>query len=113
MGRTSPISTFQPCGVRGSICRSRPPIAPKMTPLADYIGFDGILPVPCTVLDPFSGAGTTCLVAEQLGRDSIGIELNPEYAQMSRDRIEEAAARRMIGDREPRREDARQAEMFA
>lgn len=39
------------------------------------------------VLDPFAGAGTTLLVAEQLGRDSIGIELNPEYAALARDRI--------------------------
>lgn len=44
--------------------------------------------VPSIVLDPFAGAGTTLLVAEQLGRDSIGIELNPEYAAIARDRIE-------------------------
>ncbi len=35
--------------------------------------------VPCTVLDPFVGSGTVCLVSERLGRDSIGIDLNPEY----------------------------------
>jgi DNA modification methylase len=40
-----------------------------------------------TVLDPFAGAGTTSLVATQLGRDSIGIELNPTYAEMAEDRI--------------------------
>lgn len=43
--------------------------------------------VPCRVLDPFSGAGTVGLVARQLGRDSVLIEMNPEYAEMSRDRI--------------------------
>ena len=80
--------------------------------LPNYVRLDSLQPVPCTVLDCFSGAGTTCLVAEQLGRDSIGIELNHLYAQMSRDRIEQAAARRMIGAREPRNEDPRQAEMF-
>lgn len=44
-------------------------------------------PVPATVLDPFCGAGTTLLVAERLGRDSIGIELNAEYCEMARRRI--------------------------
>lgn len=43
--------------------------------------------VPATVLDPFSGAGTTLLAAAKLGRDGIGIELNPEYAAMSRARL--------------------------
>ncbi len=43
--------------------------------------------VSATVLDPFSGAGTTVMVAQRLGRDGIGIELNPEYAAMSRARI--------------------------
>ena len=42
---------------------------------------------PCTVLDPFGGSGTVGLVADRLGRDAILIELNPEYAQMARERI--------------------------
>ncbi len=47
---------------------------------------------PGLVLDPFIGAGTTAVVAEQLGRDWLGIELNPEFAQLALQRIE--AARR-------------------
>ena len=39
------------------------------------------------VLDPFFGAGTAGLVADRLGRDCIGIELNPEYAAMAERRI--------------------------
>lgn len=46
---------------------------------------------PCTVLDPFNGAGTTGLVALRLGRNYIGIELNPEYIAMSERRIREDA----------------------
>jgi DNA modification methylase len=46
---------------------------------------------PCgTVLDPFFGAGTTGLVADGLQRNCIGIELNPEYAQIARRRIDAA-----------------------
>lgn len=44
-------------------------------------------PIPCTVLDPFGGAGTTGLVANRLNRNAILIELNPQYAQLSRERI--------------------------
>ena len=40
-----------------------------------------------TVLDPFGGAGTTGMVAERLLRNSVLIELNPDYCQMARDRI--------------------------
>jgi hypothetical protein len=43
--------------------------------------------VPATVLDPFAGAGTTLLVADRLGRDGIGIELNSDYVEMSERRI--------------------------
>ncbi len=41
-----------------------------------------------TILDPFSGSGTTGVVAQRHGRDYIGIELNPEYAEMSRRRLD-------------------------
>lgn len=42
-----------------------------------------------TVLDPFSGAGTTAMVADRLQRNAIGIELNPEYAAMAQRRIDQ------------------------
>jgi len=40
------------------------------------------------VLDPFSGAGTTAMVSKKLGRQFIGIELNPDYVKMAESRIE-------------------------
>ena len=40
------------------------------------------------VLDPFVGSGTTCLVAKNMGRHSIGIDLNPDYIRMAKERIE-------------------------
>jgi DNA modification methylase len=44
-------------------------------------------PVPCTVLDPFFGAGTTGLVSARLGRHCIGVELNSDYASQAVQRI--------------------------
>lgn len=43
---------------------------------------------PATVLDPFAGAATTCVAANKLGRNFIGIELSPEYCEIARKRIE-------------------------
>ena len=48
-------------------------------------------PAPCehpempadTVLDPFSGSGTTGMVANQAGRKYVGIDLNPEYHDLA------------------------------
>jgi len=48
-------------------------------------------PVPCVVLDPFAGAGTTLLVADRLQRDAIGIELNPSYTEMAMQRCRDDA----------------------
>jgi hypothetical protein len=44
-------------------------------------------PIPCTILDPFLGSGTTALCADRLGRDAIGIELSEAYARMAEARI--------------------------
>jgi DNA modification methylase len=49
----------------------------------------GLEPIPCTVLDCFSGSGTTALVARKHGRRSIGIELNPEYAELAALRLQQ------------------------
>lgn len=44
-------------------------------------------PVPCTVLDPFAGSGTTMLVARNHGRRSVGIELNLSYLEICAGRL--------------------------
>ncbi len=65
---------------------------------AHFATFPPALVAPCImagcpkgglVLDPFGGAGTTGLVADRLGRDAILIELNPEYAEIAKRRIED------------------------
>lgn len=45
--------------------------------------------VPCVVLDPFCGSGTTGIVAKRLGMRFLGIDLNPEYVEMAKRRIAE------------------------
>lgn len=39
-------------------------------------------PIPCTVLDPFAGSGTTLAEAVAQGRHAIGVELNPAYVPL-------------------------------
>jgi len=61
----------------------------KCDPLADGCNESlngGYLPEPCTVLDPFHGAGTTWKVCQRLGLKYIGIELNEEYLKLSVER---------------------------
>jgi DNA modification methylase len=66
---------------------------------AHFATFPPKLIVPCvlagsregnTILDPFSGSGTTGVVALQNGRNYVGIELNPEYVEISKRRISES-----------------------
>lgn len=67
---------------------------------AHFATFPEALVLPCIlagsragdiVLDPFAGSGTTGAVAVKNGRDFIGIEINPEYSNMSEQRIKKAA----------------------
>lgn len=43
--------------------------------------------IPCLVLDPFGGSGTTVAVAAKLGRRGVCCELNPEYVKLAIERI--------------------------
>lgn len=69
-------------------------------PEAHFATFPEKLVEPCilagsreggTVLDPFSGAGTTGVVAIKASRHYVGCELNPEYVEMSRRRLANVA----------------------
>nr|WP_217180599.1 site-specific DNA-methyltransferase [Nakamurella multipartita] len=51
---------------------------------------------PGVVLDPFLGAGTTALAAERLGRDWVGIELNPDYAALTIERLRQERATKAV-----------------
>ncbi len=52
-------------------------------------------PIPARVLDPFSGAGTSALVCEELHRDSINIDISAEYNQLAKDRLVAAEQKRI------------------
>jgi len=41
-----------------------------------------------TILDPFAGSGTTSLAAKNLGRNSVGYEINPEFIPFIKDKLE-------------------------
>jgi hypothetical protein len=47
----------------------------------------GAEPIPDIVFDPFMGSGTTAQVALELGRQYLGCELNPSYAELQQQRI--------------------------
>ena len=40
-----------------------------------------------TILDPFCGSGTTCVVAQQMNRLYVGYDTSPEYIQLAEDRL--------------------------
>ena len=46
--------------------------------------------VPCVVLDPFAGSGTTGAVAKALGRRSVLIEISGEYVELAARRLQAA-----------------------
>ncbi|MCE9605843.1 MAG: site-specific DNA-methyltransferase [Planctomycetia bacterium] len=56
------------------------------------------------VLDPFSGSATTLVTAKKLGRDFIGFELSPDYAERGGRRVEEAVVGApLVGSADPTR----------
>jgi SAM-dependent methyltransferase len=56
---------------------------------------------PGVVLDPFSGTGTTALVAAMLGRHGIGVELNPDYIRLAQWRASDAKERARAAGLDP------------
>lgn len=42
------------------------------------------------IIDPFSGSGTTLRVAQQLNRNALGIELNPDYVESTKERLSQS-----------------------
>lgn len=100
------IDTFDFKSWRNSIWRIPPEKASKVGHVAPFpleipkrlitlYSFEGE-----TVLDPFMGSGTTLVAALMLGRKGWGIEHNPEYVELARDRINDVMSKQ---GKEPRR----------
>ena len=65
---------------------------PTQKPLALMKWCLGFLPAAKTIMDPFMGSGTTGVACVKTGRSFIGIELDPDYFDISCRRIQEAYA---------------------
>jgi site-specific DNA-methyltransferase (adenine-specific) len=106
--RGAHFATFPPALIRRPILATCPPLVCSdcglpwgsaagrpATAAGPHCGL-AVAPRPGVVLDPFFGAGTTGLVAQELGRDWLGIELNPAYSRLASHRLGLADA-----DRDP------------
>ena len=82
----------QPDRELGSIDPSNTRVGAYDTPQAHAV--KPYPPVPSLVLDPFVGSGTTAVVAESLGRSSIGIDTCEDYLTLARLRLAKAQAKR-------------------
>lgn len=74
-------------GVTGASTKSHPApypeeLAERLIRMFSFVGD--------TVLDPFMGTGTTSVAAAKWGRNSIGIEIDPHYFELSENRIRQA-----------------------
>lgn len=74
------VWTITPKPYRGAHFATMPPDLARTCILAGSRPGD-------VVLDPFNGAGTTGLVACELGRRYVGVELNPAYIELTRERL--------------------------
>lgn len=75
----------------------------KWHPTPKNMGFmrkivKGLCPPNGLVLDPFLGSGTTLVACKQTGRDGIGIEINPEWAELCEKRIAKTVAHSTLTD---------------
>lgn len=64
---------------------------PTQKPVALMEWCLGFLPDAQTILDPFMGSGTTLVACQKLGRQGIGIEIDPDYFEIACKRVDEAS----------------------
>lgn len=69
---------------------------PCVMPLEVMLNIIGILPKDVIILDPFMGSGTTGIACKKLNRDFIGIELDENYFNLAKERIENTVVTRTL-----------------
>ncbi len=90
-GKASSIFTYLWKGVQQAGEKTAPRFHPTQKPIALMEWCIGQLHTPVgTILDPFTGSGTTGVAAVKLGRRFIGIEIEPQYFDIACRRIEAA-----------------------
>ena len=88
-------------GQKGMDPSSRWSGSPRGTTASQTTGWEpgcdcGHAPIPATVLDPFVGSGTTCRVADRLGRHGVGLDINDEYLDMAQRYCGQPLQRRLL-----------------
>jgi DNA modification methylase len=74
---------------------------PTQKPVALMEWCLGFFPNSQTILDPFMGSGTTLVACQRLGRNGIGIELDPDYFEIACKRVDEATRQPDMFVRQP------------
>lgn len=86
-------------GTNGDTVGQRSEVSPNLDPQRHIavVNITGYRPscscnagqaIPCLILDPYLGSGTTAQTATWYGRDAVGVELNPEYVAIAERRIQ-------------------------
>lgn len=85
-------TTFSPDtsnALTASMTSGEPRIHPTQKPLTLMSALVGLVTAPGQiVLDPFAGSATTLVAAKRQGRRYLGYEINPEYYQLAKTRLE-------------------------
>jgi len=88
---TTRIFEHQWCGAFKDSERGQRAVHPTQKPVALMEWCLGFLPDAKTILDPFAGSGTTLVACQRMGRQGIGVELDPDYFAIACKRVDEAA----------------------